>query len=149
MLQSNGHANTRCWACLFEGPTPKHPNGPPGTGFCEAETKGPKAPTVYRCAVSESGPLPHNRANSADFARSQEFPGSTRLRGGHGRIRTSNQTVMSGRPADRRAPAQLGLRARALAPRMRMAGTPGEAHHDSVVRGRSEAPGQRAFKQER
>jgi hypothetical protein len=60
-----------------------------------------------------------------------------------------NQTVMSGRPADRRASAQLGLRARALAPRMRMAGTPGEAHHDSVVRGRSEAPGQRAFKQER
>jgi hypothetical protein len=30
-----------------------------------------------------------------------------------------------------------------------MAGTPGEAHHDFVVRGRSEAPGQRAFKQER
>ena len=33
--------------------------------------------------------------------------------------------------------------------RVPMAGTPGEAHHDSVVRGRSEAPGQRAFKQER
>jgi hypothetical protein len=30
-----------------------------------------------------------------------------------------------------------------------MAGTPGEAHHDFVVRGRSEVLGQRAFKQER
>jgi hypothetical protein len=30
-------------------------------------------------------PLPHNPANSADFARSQELPGSTRLRGGPGR----------------------------------------------------------------
>ena len=34
-------------------------------------------------------PLPHNPANWADFARSQELPGSTRLRGGgHSRSRT-------------------------------------------------------------
>jgi len=39
----------------------------------------------------------HNPANSADFARSQELPGSTRLRGGPERIRTSNQTIISGR----------------------------------------------------
>src|SRR6266446_3529944 len=34
----------------------------------------------------------------------------------------------------RRASAQLGLRARALAPRVPMAGTPGEAHHDSGLK---------------
>jgi hypothetical protein len=44
-------------------------------------------------------PLPHNPANSADFARSQERPGSTRLHGGAGRIRTSSQAVMSQRAA--------------------------------------------------
>jgi hypothetical protein len=36
-------------------------------------------------------------ANSGLFALFQEISGSIRLRGGPGRIRTSNQTVMSGR----------------------------------------------------
>jgi hypothetical protein len=34
-------------------------------------------------------------ANSGPFIHLQEISGSTRLRGGPGRIRTSNQTVMN------------------------------------------------------
>jgi hypothetical protein len=55
MLQSSGLANTPCWACLFERPTPQHPNGPPGTDFWEAETKGLKTLTDYDVPVSETG----------------------------------------------------------------------------------------------
>jgi hypothetical protein len=49
------------------------------------------------CRLRER-PLSHNPANSAHFARSQELSGITRLRGGPGRTRTSNQTVMSEAP---------------------------------------------------
>jgi hypothetical protein len=55
MLQSSGLANTPCWACHFEGPPPKHPNDPPGTGFQEAETKGPKTLAAIDVPFSESG----------------------------------------------------------------------------------------------
>ena len=54
MLQSSGLANTPCWACHFEGPPPKHPNDPPGTGFQEAETKGPKTLAAIDVPFSES-----------------------------------------------------------------------------------------------
>jgi hypothetical protein len=39
--------------------------------------------------------IPHNRANSGQFACLQERSANGRLRGGAGRIRTSNQTVIA------------------------------------------------------
>src|SRR5258708_39944538 len=70
----------------------------PGNGFRTPEPEGPKLPP--------SGPSSFQRleadlftpAKSRVFGERQEISFSAGLRGGPGRIRTSNQTVMSGRP---------------------------------------------------
>jgi hypothetical protein len=66
-------------ACLFEVPAPKHPNGPPGTDFLGGGDKRAENPHRLSMYHLRDRPLPHNPANSADFARSQELPGSTSL----------------------------------------------------------------------
>jgi hypothetical protein len=53
-------------------------------------------PTVTMPSLRTNRPT--DPANSGLFVLFQEISGSIRLRGGPGRIRTSNQTVMSGRP---------------------------------------------------
>jgi hypothetical protein len=74
----------------------------PGNGISGPEKNAQKPPADCNAAVSEERTVARIPANSGLFVLFQEISGSIRLRGGPGRIRTSNQAVMSGRPGSTR-----------------------------------------------
>ena len=99
----NGPVSTRCWAfllnsCTFE-PRLFEPKSPfPGNGISRAETKAPRSRKVKggRCRDRAHA---NNPANSALVADNQEISADVGMRGGLGRTRTSNQSVMRQRSA--------------------------------------------------
>ena len=67
----------------------------PGNGISRAEKKAPIGRQNHRSAVSETKWSYKIPAKSGHLARLQEISTIARMRGGPGRTRTSNQTVMS------------------------------------------------------
>ena len=96
----NGPASTRCSDFLrasspFELSLRRRRSPLPGNGISRAEKKAPIRRPNHRSAVSETKRSFKNPDDSGPFARLQEISANVRLRGGPGRTRTSNQTVMS------------------------------------------------------
>src|SRR5262245_31825140 len=119
MLLPSGRANTRCSVCRFNPGRSSRFFTPtlasqPGTGLESPETgrqarNGFGEPRDREAKSTLSRPRPAEEtarpalepakmpAKCALFVRDRETPVRIGLRGGPGRIRTSNQTVMSGR----------------------------------------------------
>jgi hypothetical protein len=66
------------------------------TGFSRPETAGPKLPPGRKRSPRRPKCLRRSPPNCGPLATLREIPRFERVRGGPGRIRTSNQTVMSG-----------------------------------------------------
>jgi hypothetical protein len=70
---------------------------PPGNGISGPETKAPKRPPKSNCSFAETKRRQQAPPIRGRFATRREISLNTGMRGGPGRTRTCNQTVMSGR----------------------------------------------------
>jgi hypothetical protein len=91
---------------LFEPKSPLR-----GNGIFRAETNRPKRPWRFKDAGERQNISPGNSANSGLIAGFREISVRTRMRGGPGRTRTSNQGVMSAVTAPKSS-AIIGISAR-------------------------------------
>src|SRR2546423_11001259 len=98
MLLLSGRANMQCSVCRCDpGGCPLITQAGARNGFAEPRDRGPKSGLSRPQSAAETPGLlfepPKMPGNCRLFGRDQEQPVGIELRGGPGRIRTSNQFV--------------------------------------------------------